>query len=63
MTQNLSFSVILDPGGWRFYRVRAIVGFAQGNPQSCRVVRAPTPEEKDAPYPKGKNDAMGNEQT
>ena len=28
--------------------LRAIVGFVQGDPQSCRVVRAPTPEEEDA---------------
>jgi transposase len=28
--------------------LRAIVGFTQGDPQSCRVVRAPTPEEEDA---------------
>ena len=28
--------------------VRAIVGFVQGDPQSCRVVRAPSPEEEDA---------------
>ena len=34
--------------------LRAIVGFVQGDPQSCRVVRAPTPEEEDAPYPKGR---------
>ena len=28
--------------------LRAIVCFVQGDPQSCRVVRAPTPEEEDA---------------
>jgi transposase len=28
--------------------LRAIVGLVQGDPQSCRVVRAPTPEEEDA---------------
>ena len=28
--------------------LRAIVGFVQGDPQSCRVVRAPTLEEEDA---------------
>jgi transposase len=28
--------------------LRAIVGFLQGDPQSCRVVRPPTPEEEDA---------------
>jgi transposase len=28
--------------------LRAIVGFVQGDPQSCRVVRVPTPEEEDA---------------
>jgi transposase len=28
--------------------LRAIMGFVQGDPQSCRVVRAPTPEEEDA---------------
>jgi transposase len=28
--------------------LKAIVGFVQGDPQSCRVVRAPTPEEEDA---------------
>jgi transposase len=28
--------------------LRAIVDFVQGGPQSCRLVRAPTPEEEDA---------------
>src|SRR6202140_3325783 len=28
--------------------LKAIVGFVEGDPQSCRVVRAPTPEEEDA---------------
>jgi transposase len=28
--------------------LRAIAGFVQGDPQSCRVVRPPTPEEEDA---------------
>jgi transposase len=27
--------------------LRAIVCFVQGDPQSCRLVRAPTPEEED----------------
>jgi transposase len=28
--------------------LRAIVGYVQGDPQSCRVVRAPSPEDEDA---------------
>jgi len=41
---STSRQIILTPS----VLLRAIVGFMQGDPQGCRVVRAPTPEEEDA---------------